>query len=287
VNNALAEKSAFLTAISRCPFLGKLTDATTTSTSTIGDSGETWLANEFVGSNVEITSGTGAGQSRKVVANSSNTLTVTPEWTVTPDTTSDFEIAPEQLYGSTNTVTAIAMTDTDFLGAGRKLYVGTSNGSDGGGVSVFYGGFNSAITDIYHADDGVVGDNGNNWAGTDSDDIQAIDAKANVLAVGSLSQTWVESANMNYQTSIDKLANNINSVRGELVQDGVLGSSFEVGQIGGADLAEYYGASESLTPGQLSGSLCLSTLSLPARLKIVRQQLYPISLHQLLFRWPQ
>jgi hypothetical protein len=71
--------------------------ATTFSSTTIGDSGETWTPNQFAGSIVEITSGTGAGQTRRVSSNTSTVLTVTPAFTTTPDTSSNFEIHPEQL----------------------------------------------------------------------------------------------------------------------------------------------------------------------------------------------
>ncbi len=51
------------------------------------------LANEFVGELVRITRGKGAPQERAVIANTSTTLTVTPAWTITPDTTSFFVVA--------------------------------------------------------------------------------------------------------------------------------------------------------------------------------------------------
>ncbi len=50
------------------------------------------LANNFVGGLARITRGTGGTQERLVVSNSSTTLTVTPPWTVIPDSTSLFVV---------------------------------------------------------------------------------------------------------------------------------------------------------------------------------------------------
>jgi hypothetical protein len=63
------------------------------SATTIGNSTLGMLTNDFQGALVRITRGTGAAQERAVVSNSSTTLTVTPAWTVTPDSTSFFVVA--------------------------------------------------------------------------------------------------------------------------------------------------------------------------------------------------
>ncbi len=63
------------------------------SATTIGNSTLGMLADNFTGGLVRITRGTGATQERLVVSNDSTTLTVTPPWTVTPDSTSFFVIA--------------------------------------------------------------------------------------------------------------------------------------------------------------------------------------------------
>ena len=51
------------------------------------------LTNDFQGALVRITRGTGAAQERAVLSNSATTLTVTPAWTVVPDSTSFFVVA--------------------------------------------------------------------------------------------------------------------------------------------------------------------------------------------------
>lgn len=62
------------------------------SPTTVGNGTLGMLANDFVGGLVRITRGTGASQERVVVSNTTTTLTVTPPWTVTPDTTSFFVV---------------------------------------------------------------------------------------------------------------------------------------------------------------------------------------------------
>jgi hypothetical protein len=66
---------------------------TTASATTIANSTLGMLPNDFAGNIVRITRGTGATQERSVVSNTATTLTVTPAWTVTPDTTSFFTVA--------------------------------------------------------------------------------------------------------------------------------------------------------------------------------------------------
>ena len=51
------------------------------------------LTNDFAGGLVRITRGKGATQERSLVSNSATTLTVTPAWTITPDTTSFFTVS--------------------------------------------------------------------------------------------------------------------------------------------------------------------------------------------------
>ena len=50
-------------------------------------------ANEYAGNVCRITSGTGEGQEQKIIANDVSTLTITPGWSILPDTTSQFVIA--------------------------------------------------------------------------------------------------------------------------------------------------------------------------------------------------
>ena len=69
------------------------TAATIYAANTIGSSALQMIANEHVGAVVRITGGAGAGQERAVIGNDAQTLTVSPDWSVTPDATSLFAVA--------------------------------------------------------------------------------------------------------------------------------------------------------------------------------------------------
>lgn len=224
------------------------------STTTIGKTGSTWGINDYAGSIVEITSGTGAGQTRRVIANDATTLTVSPAWT-TP-TGATFEIQPEQLYGGTDNVTSIGITDNTFLGEERRLYVGTNSSSDTGGVTLFQGFDNSYATDVYHIDSGKTDDFSSAWNSvSNSDNMVSFGTNGISVAFGSTNSLWTETDNINFEAQIDKFANNINIIRNEMVSKGLTGSAFEFGSMG-ADLAEYYLSLASLEAGdivQMSG----------------------------------
>ncbi len=60
------------------------------SSTTIGKTGAGWTVDAYIGALAKIVSGTGAGQARKITANSATTATVSPAWTTAPDATSRF-----------------------------------------------------------------------------------------------------------------------------------------------------------------------------------------------------
>jgi hypothetical protein len=60
---------------------------------TIGNTTLGMLPNDFQGTLARIVSGTGATQERAIVSNDATTLTVTPPWTIVPDSTSQFVVA--------------------------------------------------------------------------------------------------------------------------------------------------------------------------------------------------
>ena len=79
--------------------------ATSASATTIANTALGMTPNNFQNALVRITRGTGAGQERAITANSASTITVTPAWTVTPDTTSYFTIAESTwTFGAAATV---------------------------------------------------------------------------------------------------------------------------------------------------------------------------------------
>lgn len=227
-----------------------VTDATTTSTTTIGDSGETWTPGEFSGLIVELTGGTGSGQTRPVVSNTATTLTVNPAWTVTPDTTTDFAIKAEFLQGSSDNVTSIAIDNPAILGVGYQIYVGTSDGSDGGAVSVFNR--DSFVkTDTFHKDAGKVDDYGNAWTGTNSDNITSIAATGNTAVFGNGIGQWGATSAFSLQGVRDHFDKLVDQFRSETIRDGLTGNGLEIGVMGGADLAEYYDSEQQLRAGDI------------------------------------
>lgn len=70
--------------------------ATSGGASTLTDSTKAWTVNAFAGYSVEILSGTGAGQWRRVLSNTATQLTISPAWTVQPIAASVYS-----LYGWT------------------------------------------------------------------------------------------------------------------------------------------------------------------------------------------
>jgi len=81
--NILAEEPGL--AGSAPPDLASVTSVTSTS---VSDSAKTWLSNAYAGYDIVLIAGPGKGQKKKVVSNSSNTLTVDSPWEIIPDATS-------------------------------------------------------------------------------------------------------------------------------------------------------------------------------------------------------
>lgn len=233
-----------------------VTAATTASSTTIGDSGETWIPNEFAGLLVTLTAGTGAGQTRRIVANDTTTLTVSPAFTVTPDTSTDFKIDPEALYGATNTVTAIGITAESPIGEARMMCAGTNSGTDTGGVTCFnHQAGPNLVADVFHSEAKNLDDTGNEWTGTDYDDIQSIDLSGRALVIGSQAHFWTETQDVRLGQGLDYLAGRLFDVRNSILNLGLVtlagSTGQEVGLTGGADLAEYYTASSPLAAGTI------------------------------------
>jgi len=68
---------------------GSVTAATV---NTLTNNTRTWTTNQWTNSQVRITAGTGAGQIRTISSNTATQLTVSANWTITPDTTSQYSI---------------------------------------------------------------------------------------------------------------------------------------------------------------------------------------------------
>jgi hypothetical protein len=231
-----------------------VTDATTFSSTTIGDSGESYVPNSFSSLVLEITGGTGAGQTRSIISNTATTFTVYPAWTVTPDATSDYRVSPAKLYGSTNTVTSVAVDSPTQINKTRSLYVGTSDGADGGGVSVFTNaGAGGLKTQVYSSDSGVEDDDfGTTWSGTGSDDIKAIGVYTDTIAFGTGTGVRIQRKDVSLKQLQADTALALDDVRNSLVASGLFGATQDVLGLGqGADLAEYYYSNTPLDAGDV------------------------------------
>ena len=68
---------------------GTVTSATS---NTLTDTSKSWATDIWKGRYVEITGGTGAGQIRLILSNTSDTLTLSASWAVVPDSTSTYRI---------------------------------------------------------------------------------------------------------------------------------------------------------------------------------------------------
>jgi hypothetical protein len=109
---------------------------------------------------------------------------------------------------------------------------------------------NNIVTDLYHSYAAKTDDSGTAWNAS-GDDIVAIGSNAVASVFASTAHQWAESEAQGLQAIYDRLNNNLQTIRGELITDGITGSALEVGQIGGADLAEYYYSATPLTAGQV------------------------------------
>ncbi|MFZ1654596.1 MAG: hypothetical protein WAT84_02085 [Candidatus Moraniibacteriota bacterium] len=232
-----------------------VTNATSATTTTITDTGETWIPNEFAGQVMAITSDTGAGQTRRVVSNTTDTLTVSPAFSTTPDTTSDFEVDPEAVYGASNIVTSIGITAESPLGEARQMCIGTNSTSDTGGVTCYnHQAGPNLIADVFHSDSEQMDDSSTEWTGTDYDDIRSIDLSGRALVMGSEAHFWTETEDVRLGQGLDYLANQLFNIRQELINDAVTAQGsigVEVGFTGGADLAERYYSNEPLQAGEV------------------------------------
>ena len=105
--------------------------ASSGTSSTLVDSSKTWVADAFNTMTINITGGTGAGQSKTISDTSTSTITVTGNWTTNPDSTSTYEIegsAPtlakylEYMFEAGGTFT-LSYAGTDYTGNSDKVSI--------------------------------------------------------------------------------------------------------------------------------------------------------------------
>jgi hypothetical protein len=82
-------------------FAGQFTSGTTSTATSrlVQTTGKTWVPNEWANFQLRLTSGTGAGQRRRIVTNTADAIYVNRKWEVTPDATTTYEV-----YGDSNKI---------------------------------------------------------------------------------------------------------------------------------------------------------------------------------------
>jgi hypothetical protein len=84
---------------------GIITKATTNS---LTNSSKNWVTNQWSNNQIRITSGTGVGQVRTISSNTATTITVSENWTITPDLSSIYEI---ETFGTPTSSTKNSLVD--------------------------------------------------------------------------------------------------------------------------------------------------------------------------------
>lgn len=93
INLLIGETGALPEYIAVGVLAGKMQGTATSATaSTLSDSGKNWVTDAFIGYTVQIVAGNGSGQKRAITSNTATQLTVSPDWTTTPNTTSEYRI---------------------------------------------------------------------------------------------------------------------------------------------------------------------------------------------------
>jgi hypothetical protein len=100
---------------------GTTTSATATA---LVDSTKSWAVDRWKNMSVYITSGSGAGQQRSIISNTSTTLTVSPPWNTNPDSTSTYKIQGDSdklfvMYGGQAAV-VVHNLERDSMSYGRE-----------------------------------------------------------------------------------------------------------------------------------------------------------------------
>ena len=96
---------------------------------TLNDTAKSWAVNSLIGKTVAIVSGLGIGYSRTIDGNTATQLSVTPNWTTTPN-----ESGVYQIYSSSTGTTANTLTDSSKAWtvnewAGKLLYIISGTGA--------------------------------------------------------------------------------------------------------------------------------------------------------------
>ena len=105
-------------------------DSNTGALGTLVDATKSWTTDQWVGSHVKLTAGPGSDEEtpyRRITANTSNTLSVTPNWTITHTTNTEYVIEKTNAWQSWHT---LSRKPVDVAVAGENVFFATgSNGN--------------------------------------------------------------------------------------------------------------------------------------------------------------
>jgi DNA-binding beta-propeller fold protein YncE len=132
-NNAILVFTNASTADTKVADSGTSSGANTTTT--LNDTTKSFTVDQFAGFTVDITGGSGQGQSRTITTNTATQLTVSPPWTTTPTNSSTYQIRPS--LNPTGTISGAATT----LSSPNGIFVDVNADPDanpGNGTGVLY-----------------------------------------------------------------------------------------------------------------------------------------------------
>ncbi|MFA7171216.1 MAG: LamG domain-containing protein [Candidatus Paceibacterota bacterium] len=97
---------------------------------TLTDIEKTWTTDEWKGEAIEITAGTGLGQTRTIASNTASAITVSSVWVTTPDATSVYSITSDSEWGAGKNGTGMVFDGVDdYVDMGDVLDMGKSDWS--------------------------------------------------------------------------------------------------------------------------------------------------------------
>jgi hypothetical protein len=102
--------------------------ATAGGPTTLTNSAAAWTVNQWAGCTITLTGGTGSGQTRTVLSNTANTITVSAAWTTNPAAGTTYTITANPAAGTTYTVTALVAYD--LLDDSRSLAYTPTTGAN-------------------------------------------------------------------------------------------------------------------------------------------------------------
>lgn len=122
--------------------------ATAGGNTTITDSAATWGTTQYVDKWVEITGGTGIGQTRKIISHTGTALTVAA-WTTNPDSTSTYRIVEPKFTFSITPPKDVKMVGSNITSGDKYIYLkGIEDLYPGKTINLSLGATSTSTTDL-------------------------------------------------------------------------------------------------------------------------------------------